>query len=259
MKRITIAKFASVILLVPAMYACATCRPPTVPEVDATATLEVDAGVAVADAQEAACDAALDVSAVDASSDAAVVVDTEPFIEYTFTAMKEWVPPISQCYWSPNKDKYQACQDAIAAHHRDIAKTIVEVMTDPTTALPIAGDNNQVKSALLMASIASYESHFSKNADTCTGNGVGDYGISFGLWQTQTPRSTTCNNRASALRHAIRIVNISFEYCKQYPLRDRLAAYACGRCDCGQVDSEKKFNRAMKYLEKHPFTFPVQP
>ena len=254
MKRITFAKLASVALLVPAMYACATCRPPIVPERDATAPVEVeDAGVAIADAQVAS-----DVE-VDAVVDAAVVVDIEPFIDYVFTAMKEWVPPISQCYWSPDKDKYQACQDGIAAHHQDIAKTIVQVITDPLTRLPITGDNPMVKSALLMASIASYESHFARNADACTGNGVGDNGISFGLWQTQTPRSTTCNNRASALRQAIKIVNISFDYCKNSPLRDRLAAYACGRCDCGQADSEKKMGRAMRYLAKHPFTYPSTP
>lgn len=182
-----------------------------------------------------------------------VVDDNAAFIEYIFTAMKSWVPPTSQCFWNPNKTKYQSCIDDATNHYHEVAQTIVEVVSEPDIQLPFTGHNTKVKTALLMASIASTESRFEKKVDSC--QKVGDNGLAFGLWQTHSGRAATCKDRASALKIAIKIVNESFDYCKRWPLRDKLAAYASGSCSNsrGIWHSRRKINRAINYLKDHPF------
>lgn len=196
----------------------------------------------------------VNISNLDAGSNDVSIVDTKTaFVDYIFTAMKSWVAPQSQCYWNPNKTKYQACVDNATKHYHDIAQTIVEVVSEPDIKLPFVDHDAKVETALLMASIASTESRFEKKVDLC--QKVGDNGLAFGLWQTHSGRRATCKDRASALRIAINIVNESFDYCKHWPLRDKLAAYASGSCSNkrGIWHSRRKINRATSYLKDHPF------
>lgn len=171
---------------------------------------------------------------------------------YILAAMISWVPlnEGGVCYWPVS----QACLDRANKHYQEIAKDIAEVVYEPNIKLPFIGDNIKVKTALLMASIASTESQFHQNVDDC--HVVGDHGVSFGLWQTQSPRAITCNDRKQALRIAITMVNQSLDACKNLPLVERLSVYASGSCnnERGKWHSRRKFNRAINYLKDHPFT-----
>lgn len=263
----TLTKFAIVV----GMHACCMGRP-KLPNQDATTggSDASDASQTSSDAfvmadggsDSGLADVVLDVAVDggDVSDAAPTVVDNTLFIDYMWTAMKEWVPVSRQCYWNPDKAKYQKCLDDADIFYREIAATIVEVIQEPLR-LPITGDNSRVKSALLMASIASTESRFEKKVDTC--QKIGDDGASFGLWQTMLiwpgapTRFVICHDRKAALRYAISIVNGSFDACKNSPLRDRLSVYASGSCNNpkGIWHSRRKINRAIDYLAAHPFTW----
>lgn len=259
------------------LVACAaSLKTPSAPTQDAAAVVDSGTDSEVLDLTDAgilgtsstSLDASTDVSHEAGLSEADIKF---PFVEYVFNAMKEWVPPISQCYWDPDKTKYQKCIDDVEEHHSLVAQTIVDVVTDPSVTLPIAGNNNKVKSALLMASIAKDESHYSKKVDECVVKG--DHGASIGLWQTLVldwpTRSAICKDRNFALRYAIKVVNTSFDICKGHPFQDKLTTYACGFCSeptaseekkhkawtFGQQDSRRKTNRAIDYLKVHPFEF----
>jgi len=261
--RFTLVKTTS-LLLMSVLCACVVSHmkvqdatvPPVVNEAGSDSALILDSGVSDSDVVDASVADATVSSDTDASVDAGTVVDNTAFINYIWTAMKVWVPLANQCLWDPNKDKYQKCLDDADKHYQEIATTIVEVISEPGIRLPITNVNNLVKSALLMTSIASTESRYEKKVDTCEKSG--DRGLAFGLWQTQIPycpKSVTCSNRAAALRCAIKLVNQSFDACKNYPLADRLSVYAAGTCNHtrGVWHSRRKVNRAIDYLKAHPY------
>lgn len=169
---------------------------------------------------------------------------------YILAAMISWVPlnEGGLCYWPVS----QSCLDRANQHYQEIAKDVAEVVYEPNTKLPFDGADAKAKTALLMVSIASTESHFNKDVDDC--RRTGDHGIAFGLWQTHTPRAATCNDRKQALRLAIGIVVQSFEACKDYPLIDRMAVYTSGSCHVNWRPSHIKMYRAFNYLKDHPVT-----
>jgi len=173
------------------------------------------------------------------------------FFVYILAAMAFWVPIKSHCYWPVT----QKCLDDTAQHYVDIAKDIAEVISEPGIKLPFTGDNYKAKSALLMISIATTESGFNRNVDSC--KTVGDNGVAFGLWQTHTGREGTCSDRKVALRKAIEIVNQSFIMCKNFSLLDRMAGYTNGVCSTNSARSRIKMAKAIGYLTAHPYTEPT--
>src|SRR5450631_1383827 len=153
-------------------------------------------------------------------------------------AMLAWVPPL---------------HDVDRTRYETIAKDLVAVAYDDHEQPAFTGDGGRAKTALLMAAIASFESGY--RADVDDGRVTGDHGRSYCLMQVQVFDKTSegwtgkdlTNDRTKCFRAALKRIRISFDWCKEHALADRLAGYTSGTCRDGEPLSRNRFWRAQAY------------
>jgi len=162
-------------------------------------------------------------------------------------AMMAWVPP---------------AHDADRLRYESIAQDLVSVVYDDAEQPAFAGADGRAKTALLMASIASFESGY--RADVDDGRTTGDHGRSYCLMQVQVFGKTDegwtghdlVADRKKCFRAALKRIRISFDWCKSHALEDRLAGYTSGQCRDGEHLARDRFFRARAYWAHTPFTPP---
>jgi hypothetical protein len=162
-------------------------------------------------------------------------------------AMIAWVPPL---------------HDSDRVRYESIAKDLVAVAFDAQEQPVFTGDGGRAKTALLMASIASVES--GDRADVDDGRVTGDHGRSFCLMQVQVVGKTAegwtgqdlTSDRKKCFRAALKRIRISFDWCKDHAIEDRLAGYTSGLCRDGEQLARNRFWRARNYWSKTPFLPP---
>lgn len=155
-------------------------------------------------------------------------------------------------YWvDPAKHTYEPVRQT-EQRYSELAATIAAVVLDTNHEPMFEGEYGRVKEALLLASIASYESNFERDMMNC--KITGDSGIAFGPWQTHTKKNETCNNIISAATHALRMARTSLDWCKGQRLPDRLSGYTDGKCRTSQA-SRNRMNRALNYFKENNFNF----
>jgi hypothetical protein len=166
---------------------------------------------------------------------------------YLLTAMTTWVPAATH---PEGAEKAMARYESIA---RDIATVALDEGQTPL----FAGADGREKTALLLASIASFESFF--RADVDEGRARGDNGGSYCLMQIQVGTKTAegwTGKDLIASRHKCLVAGLnrireSFVMCRALPQPYRLAGYTCGRC-VQEPKAEQRMNRAIKWLAAHP-------
>ena len=163
---------------------------------------------------------------------------------YVFAAMTTWVPMSNHSFYEK--------EEITHSRYESIANTIAEVSLNEDKS-PIFNDEddaiNRAKTALLLASIASYESSFKKSVDSCKEGG--DNGLAWGLWQTHSNKKKTCANRLTAAYIALGMVNRSFKFCSKQHLLDKLSIYTDGRCKDNWYRSRSRIMRALSWHQKH--------
>jgi hypothetical protein len=164
-------------------------------------------------------------------------------MNYILTAMVSWVPVADHGYYEK--------QEETMVRYTDIATTIVDVAMDPENEPLFSGEDGRVKTALLMASVASSEGFFRKDVDTCKIGG--DNGRAWGLWQTHAPKKKVCADRKVAATVALEMMKQSFTACKSLPLVDRMSVYTDGQCRTNWKRSRFKMDRAMKWFATHEY------
>jgi hypothetical protein len=168
-------------------------------------------------------------------------------LQYVLAAMLAWVPPSQQ-------GPAEAGPVAQARYER-IAQDIASVALDPNVDPLFDGDDGRARTAILLASIASHESMFSRAVD----EGVvrGDHGVAWGLWQVHCYRGEACRelirDRLRGAREALRIARLSMHACRGMSLSDRLSVYTTGRCVHGQHESRVRVQRALDWMTRHPW------
>jgi hypothetical protein len=166
----------------------------------------------------------------------------EALTAYLLSAMTSWVPVDQHRYYetaAETEDRYRA-----------IAQDIALVALDPEEAPLFAGDEGRAKTALLLASVASFESTFNGKVDDCRVSGDG--GRAHGLWQTHAPKAQVCADRLAAARIALRMVRDSFTQCRAQSLPDKLSHFTDGFCKHDWGRSRLRVERATKYWSAHP-------
>src|SRR5262249_4293140 len=83
--------------------------------------------------------------------------------------------------WMPLKVHHREAEDEARARYQAIAQDIAAVALDENEPPLFAGEDGRTQTALLVASIASFESHF--RADVDAGKARGDNGISWCVMQ----------------------------------------------------------------------------
>lgn len=174
---------------------------------------------------------------------------------WILSAMMAWVPPVQQ--W---KEGEVRASDRYAAIAQDIAK----VALDPEEAPLFEGPQGRAQTALLIASIASFESFFRFDVDS--GKVQGDHGKSWCLMQVQVHGKTAegwrgtdlVGDRQKCLKAGLHIMRGSFQWCRGLKLIDRLAGYTTGTCK-EEPYAQQRMRRALVWWKDHPFTFDLTP
>jgi hypothetical protein len=163
--------------------------------------------------------------------------------------MLSWVPPSAH---APHEDEVAAL-----ARYRRIATDIVAVAFDPREAPLFDGPDGRVKTAVVLAAIASMESGLARRIDD--GSVRGDHGVAWGLFQVhcfgKVAEGWSCrdlvDDREKGVRVALRMARQSFAACRGLELLDRLSVYTTGQCYSGQHESRARLERAMGWMKLH--------
>ncbi len=159
-------------------------------------------------------------------------------------AMTAWVPPQS---------------DADRVRYASMAHDFAAVALDNAEEPPFQGEFGRAKTALLMASIASWESGY--RADVDDGRTLGDHGSSYCIMQVRvlgkTPEGWVgkdlTSDRQKCFRVALRYIRESFRWCAALQQEDRLAGYTVGSCKENERFSRDRVGRAKWYWNRNPF------
>lgn len=169
--------------------------------------------------------------------------------EYVAEALATWVPIRYHAFCEQRKrteDRYWELSVAIAR----VALTHEPVFDD---------DPKHVKTALLLASIASYEGVMIARFMQCKEAGKGN---AWGPWQCQGDacKPHVCGSYLQAAEWALEgkgQVRESFFVCHSYDVRDRLAGFTDGRCERNWDRSRVRVQRALKYYARKPMDYGV--
>jgi hypothetical protein len=173
----------------------------------------------------------------------------DSLITYLVAAMTAWVPTRAQ----------PESQEQSMERYESIARDAVAIAFDETEEPLFPGQDGRAQTALLMLSIASYESGYRKVVDE--GIGRGDHGRSYCLMQIRVGDGTTregytgrqlVTDRKMCFRSALHILHGSFNVCHRLPLEDRMSAYATGHCFENAEISRSRIGRARWWWSAHP-------
>jgi|SRR5579863_5098567 hypothetical protein len=171
-------------------------------------------------------------------------------VTYLVTAMLSWVPLHAHA-------PLESADDA-RGRYESIAQDVASVVLDGGEEPLFGGSSGRTETAILMLSVASFESSFKKSVDD--GAGRGDHGRSYCLMQIHVGTGTTpegwsgpqlVENRKACFRAALHMLRGSFGVCHNLPVEDRLSAYATGRCLPNVKISRSRIGRARAFWETH--------
>jgi hypothetical protein len=174
----------------------------------------------------------------------------DALVSYLVTAMLSWVPLHAQT---------AETKDEAMARYESIAQDAAAVAYDDQEAPLFWGPQGRTMTALLMLSVASFESSYRKAVDD--GTGLGDHGHSFCLMQIRVGSGVTregwtgqdlVTERGRCFRSALHILRGSFSVCHKLPEEDRMSAYATGHCFENAAVSRTRISRARNYFYNHP-------
>ncbi len=168
-----------------------------------------------------------------------------PLALYLSAALHAWCPA--------NQHLFVEAAAITEARYADIADTIATIALDPAEGPLFAGGDGRARTALLLASIASFESGcFRGDIQFCAASG--DSGRAWGLYQSHAGRTRVCWSLQAATVVALRQVRESFVACEQLEPDRWLNEYASGTCSRGTRESRNRWNRARDWMRVHPWS-----
>lgn len=124
---------------------------------------------------------------------------------------------------------------------------------------PLPGAHGRERLALILTSVAFYESGFSLDVDT--GARRGDHGRSWGLFQANLGRGRTAEgwtgpdlaaDRKLAALAAVHAIRRSMIACRSFGVDAQLGAYTAGDCKRGAESSAIRMGAARRWFAAHP-------
>ena len=171
----------------------------------------------------------------------------EGLATYLVSAMAAWVP-MAEHAWVERPD-------VTSSRYASIAETIASVVAEQPPVFEGGEDQARVRTALLLAAIASYESHYAARVDDCRVSNGG----ALGLWQTVVPRARVCGDRTSAARVALAMIRQSWSECRGNAELDRLSFYTDGVCHASWGRSRWRVGRGERYWQRTPLVVETPP
>src|SRR5262249_12252982 len=122
--------------------------------------------------------------------------------------------------WMPLKSHYREAEPEARSRYEAIAHDIAKVALDDNEVPLFAGEDGRTQTALLLASIASFESQF--RADVDLGKARGDNGVSWCVMQVQVHGKTAegwtgqdlIEDRTKCIKTGLHLIQYSFNWCK---------------------------------------------
>jgi len=146
--------------------------------------------------------------------------------------------------------------------YAEIARAVVEVAYDPTEAALFGGKQGRARTAMLLASVAFFESGYRRDVDLGVGRWArGDSGASHCLMQVNIGKNKTAEgwngpelvaSRDKCFRAGLHVLAASMRACRSLPAVDRLAAYVSGRCVPGLPGARSRMEFAMRSFAQRP-------
>jgi hypothetical protein len=174
----------------------------------------------------------------------------ESLVSYLVAAMLAWVPLHAH---APLESDVK-----VTERYTGIARDAASVALDDSEPPLFEGPVGRAETALLMLSVASYESSFSAKIDD--GTRRGDHGRSYCLMQIRIGQGETHEgwsgpqliaDRKRCFRAALHILQTSFSVCRRLRVDDRLSAYATGHCFANATISRSRIGRARAWWKSH--------
>lgn len=181
-------------------------------------------------------------------------------------ALTTWIlAVVIQLTASTNSQRLRVeTQDQMTARYTSIAEDLSEVLI--SSAPLFTQDDNRVKTAALMLSIANWESGFTREVDG--GRSRGDKGASWCLMQINLPGRSTLwygtaemrkwdgvalsSDRKKCFIAGLEQLRISITRCPAGPNGAPLNMYVTGRCDRPSLEAKHRWDMA-KWLERRAF------
>jgi hypothetical protein len=174
----------------------------------------------------------------------------EAILSYLTAAMIAWIPLHAHAPFEASDD--------VLSRYESIVRDVVEVAFDEGESPLYGGEDGRMRTALMMLSVASFESGYRKRVDE--GQRRGDHGRSYCLMQIQVGNGTTregwtgrdlVTDRRLCFRAALHILQDSLTACRRLAPQDRLSKYASGRCFENAEVSRTRVDRAWAWLATH--------
>lgn len=163
---------------------------------------------------------------------------------YLYAAMLSWVPLSAHTF--------RETEPVTTARYLDFAEHLANVALDPNEVPLYDSPSGRAKTALLLASIASFETgQFDPDVIWCLHSGDG--GRAWGPWQTHASKERACLSIESAAHQALEQIRESRRMCASLPVEWRLSGFTAGNCRDGHAESARRVNRAMRYWEGHAY------
>lgn len=150
-------------------------------------------------------------------------------------------------------------EDQAKARYAQLADAIATVAYDPQERPAFDGEFGRAKTAMVLLSVAFWESSFRK--DVATGAARGDHGRSctyfqFNIGKGKTTSGHTCDELLAdpvmAARDALSMVRSSMSTCTAVSPMDRLSMYTSGTCRVGEGRAQIRYSSAMRWLHRSP-------
>lgn len=169
-----------------------------------------------------------------------------PLAQYVFVFFTATVPPIDHSYYEK--------LETTTARYESIAETIATVSLERPL---FTDDADGIKTAMILGSIATFESFLRADIDSCKkGGDPNKDGVyqAWTLWQLHANKTKVCSNRLEGARYAREAVRFSLKTCISFPAFDRLSVYTDGVCKKDWNRSKHRMKRATDWIDKHPFS-----
>ena len=139
------------------------------------------------------------------------------------------------------------------ARYHSIANDLAEVVLDPDEKPIFAGEDGRVRTGLLIAAIASFESggFASKIDKDIYGDkiGSGDGGSAHCLMQVHPPYSNSIIDRKTCFRAGLKALHDTYDHCHS------MNNYVSNNCQDSRGLAKVYMKRATSYYAAHPFVF----
>lgn len=200
--------------------------------------------------------------------------------QQVFVALVIWLSSMMM-KWSPiihhtrsHIPEAQESQEQGEKRYRENAEAIIRVAYDPNEKPLFWGPYARARTAVLIASIAYFESGFRRDVDTGIGKYArGDGGRSHCPMQIQTGVCTKSNckgtvpdtdpvvstwtgkdltdDRNKCYRAGLHVLRRAMSACASLPPESRLSAYASGKCDAAEIKGKVRFRHAAKKFNEN--------